>query len=274
MSIHIIGAGRLASALCRTFREQVATVISRRESEAREVALLAGPNTDSGSRFDAACLEEGDTVWLAVPDDQIEPVSALLADSSLPGNLLCIHSAGALGLSALSPLEAKTSTAALHPNLVVLGDKSLPVSALWGSTFAASLTERIARLLRPIDPRLLTIDEAVRVDYHLAATFAANYPVLLASIAFRLYERAAVSSEESHELVSGYLQSVIGSISASERPIKKITGPAKRKDVTTLRAHLTAIESLDGESGRLLLEALIDGVQRESEGGSDDEPGR
>ena len=75
-------------------------------------------------------------------------------------------------------------------------------------------------------------------EYHAAAVFASNYVVVLAALAERLGREAGL--DVSWRLFLPLMRQTIDDLGAHD-PAATLTGPIRRGDVGTVRAHLAAL---------------------------------
>jgi len=157
--VHVIGSGRVGSAVTARLRE-------------RGVAV--------GS--DARGGDDPDVVLLCVPDTAISDVSRCLA----PGRAWVGHVSGATPLAALDPHERRFS---LHPLQTFngSGDPSQfdgAWAAISGETDEALAVARELAELLGLHP--FELADGDRTLYHAGAVFASNYLVTLQRAAVRL----------------------------------------------------------------------------------------
>jgi predicted short-subunit dehydrogenase-like oxidoreductase (DUF2520 family) len=157
--VHIIGSGRVGSAIAARLRER-------------------GVAVDE---------DEPDVVLLCVPDTAISDVSRCLA----PGQAWVGHVSGATPLAALEPHERRFS---LHPLQTFVEPSGDPTrlatqldgawAAISGETDAALTVARELAETLGLKPFELADDD--RTLYHAGAVFASNYLVTLQRAAVRL----------------------------------------------------------------------------------------
>jgi len=152
--VHVIGSGRLGSAVAARLRERVVAVGD----------------------------EDPDVVVLCVPDTAIADVARGLA----PGRAWVGHVSGATPLAALEPHERRFS---LHP--LQTFDRSGDPAQLDGAWAAVSgeTEEALAvgrELAETLGLRPFELADADRTLYHAGAVFASNYLVTLQRAAVRL----------------------------------------------------------------------------------------
>jgi len=240
--IAIVGGGRMGRGLAEALVEAGERVVlwSRREAAGgvEEAVSSAG------------------SVILAVPDDAI-PVLAgeLAAAAAVRAEQVVLHLSGLHGRQALAPLE-RTGAAlgSLHP-LQAISDPATAAerwrgayAAVEGDDRAVAEAERVARVLG-LHPFRLAAEQ--KPAYHAGAVMIGNYVVGLAGAAARLAASAGVPLELSSKL---YLPLMVGALENLERqtPAAALTGPVRRGDLSTIRAHLAAL----GPEDRVLYAVL------------------
>lgn len=243
-------------------------------SEAGERVSLWSRREATGVMADA--VSGAGTIVLAVPDDAILEVAAELAAlGRVEESQIVLHLSGLRDARALRPLE-RTGAAlgSLHPLQTISDPDTAParwrgaVAAIEGDPRAAIEGERIARLLG-LEP--VRIPAESKSAYHAGAVFASNYVVALAAIAARLAQGAGVPAELAGRM---YLPLFLGAAENLMRqpPPAALTGPVRRGDLETVRAHLEAMSPEDRilyarlglEALRLAREAGLDQVRAEA----------
>lgn len=244
--IGIAGAGRMAQALGRLLRERgepVAAVASRNPEHARAAAVfIQGAEAVPYSRLARSAMR----VLIAVSDDAVVPVGALLAESGMQEGV-ALHTCGARGPEALAALAANgVSCATLHPWQTVASPEQ-GVAALPGSTFgitgegaAAAWAERIVTLL---GGRALRIPADKRALCHAAAVMASNHVVALIDAAAMLMGAAGIEQDEALSAMAPLVRA--GTANAlSGGPVRALTGPVARGDVATVAMHCDALAAV------------------------------
>jgi predicted short-subunit dehydrogenase-like oxidoreductase (DUF2520 family) len=157
----------------------------------------------------------------------------------------------------LSPVAARGSACgSLHP-LQTVPDPATAAerwrgayAAVEGDDRAVAEAERLARLLALTPVRL---PAGAKVLYHAGAVAASNYVVTLAGLS------AELAAEIYRPLLAGAAANLAGTSAAAA-----LTGPIRRGDIDTIRAHLAA---LDREDRRLYAALGIETVRLAVEGG-------
>jgi predicted short-subunit dehydrogenase-like oxidoreductase (DUF2520 family) len=207
MDVTIVGAGRLGNALTKALK-------------AKGVAV-SGP------------LKKGDAitgkiVLLAVPDGEIVNVAKEVPKESMVG-----HTAGALTLKVLGKRESFS----MHP-LMTAADGATDFE---GATAAiAGTSDRARKVARALATALgmhpIQVTDEERIAYHAAASIAANFLVMLETMAEHVGERAGVNRRHLFPLAKAALDNW-----ASLGPMA-ITGPIARGDEATVKLHRAEIK--------------------------------
>jgi predicted short-subunit dehydrogenase-like oxidoreductase (DUF2520 family) len=248
--VAIIGAGRMGQGLALALSAagaEVALVSRRVHPLSPPLVLHPGPLADA---VRAAWL-----VLLATPDDAIPQVAAGLAEEGAVGSpQVVLHLSGVLDRRALQALAASgAGLGSFHPLQTIVEPSSAAerlagcYAGIEGDARALAAGKRLAADLRMLPVELATGRKA---GYHAAAVFAANYTVALAGMAERLARGAGVPPDVAAQL---YLPLMRGAVANLELgPAAALTGPIRRGDVETIRAHLDALGRADRELYRSL----------------------
>jgi predicted short-subunit dehydrogenase-like oxidoreductase (DUF2520 family) len=278
LSFCLVGPGRVGTSVASWAVARGAGLIAvagRRAEAAAEVASRLG-----GRGVALEELESAGTGMLlvAVADGAIGEVAELLARR--PQAPVALHTSGALGASALAPLErAGSATGTLHPLRAFPRPLPDPVAAA-GTFFALDGAPEAqalgARLAAAFGGSAGIVPEAARELYHLAASVAAGGTATLVASAAELSRSLGLPPG----VARGYLELARGALgelaleaeraeSAERggqpgRPEmgRAITGPVARGDFATF---LRELESLRRSGLRPAVEgAAADGGRRVS----------
>lgn len=253
--IGIIGGGRMGRGLARALAdagERVELWSSREASGAG-----AGP---------AGLVSAAATILLAVPDGVIATVAAAIAPQ-VSADQVVLHLSGVHDRTVLSPLAARgAACGSLHP-LQTVPDPAT-AAARWRGAYAAvegddravTEAERLARCLALTPVRL---PAGAKVLYHAGAVAASNYVVTLAGLAARWAAAAGLSAELAAQIYRPLLAGAAANL-AGTSAAAALTGPIRRGDIDTVRAHLAA---LGGEDRRLYAVLGLETVRLAEEGG-------
>jgi len=242
--IAIIGAGRLGHGL--------AAALAKR---GRKSVLF-------GREWDPTAVRQAKLVLLAVPDDAITPLAAILAERQAISDVqIVLHLSGLLDRRALEPLAATgAARGSFHP-LQTISDPATAPERLEGAYAGIEGDDRALRAGRDLatilDMKVVEISSQAKPAYHAAASIVSNYTVTLLGIAERLAMEAGVPRETAAEIYLPLLHGTLANLMATT-PAAALTGPIRRGDLQTLRAHFAALAPADGKLYRHLALAALE----------------
>lgn len=238
--IAVVGTGRLATSLVRTFGERIVAVAGRDAARIASLAALV-PGARALS-IDAIADVELDVLWLATSESALHQcVAEIAAARPSWSGVVVVHSSGAYGIEPVAPFAARGARClALHPNASLRGDERVPAATIWGATPNDAESIETAHDILGIDAdRVIGIVEEHRALYHAAASTAANFSVTLFAMAELLYERAGVGHATAIELVAGFMRTSVARARDGARAT--ITGPLARGESDVVTAQEEAI---------------------------------
>ncbi|MEU8236394.1 DUF2520 domain-containing protein [Actinoplanes sp. NPDC048967] len=243
-SIGVIGAGRLGTALGQklvAMGDNLVGVSARSEaSRARAGERLP----DVKIMAPAEIARQADCVILAVPDDAIRPMAErLAADGTLVAGQYIMHVSGAHGLASLEPASALgVMPVAMHPAMTFAGqpdDFEKFEQTPFGITAPEQCRPVVEDFVRHLGGAPVWISDNKRTLYHAAMVFGANNLISLVAGAMEIVEQAGVESPG--DLLGPILRASL------ENTLKfgdaALTGPVRRGDLGTVRAHLSSLQS-------------------------------
>lgn len=195
-----------------------------------------------------ASLGTAGVVLVATPDAAVSGVLRELADHPLRPDAVVLQLSGARAPDAADDaLRARVAGVGTFHPLVPLADPSLGAERLrgaWvgvgGDAVAVAAAERLAGVVGAQTLRVPD-DADARARYHAAAVFASNFPVVLAAVAERLFERVGVARDGARGAVQGLLGAAVANLVAVGDPAAALTGPVARGDVATVERHRKAL---------------------------------
>jgi predicted short-subunit dehydrogenase-like oxidoreductase (DUF2520 family) len=248
--VGIAGAGRVAQALGRLLYaagQPVAFVASRSLEQAGTAAAFIGPDVEAVSYSDLA--QHAHRILIAVPDSALQSVASTLALESG----IVLHTCGAQGPEALQALAQRgVFCGAFHPLQTISDPESGAASgadSLLGAAFAiagdAPAVAWAEHIVHAANGRILRIASERRPLYHAAAVMASNYVTAMLSAAQTLLMAADVDPEEALQALGPLARTSLDN-ALREGPVAALTGPIERGDVSTIQAHLAALEHISG----------------------------
>lgn len=212
-------------------------------------------------------LAETDLVLIATRDDAINNAARDLADlGAIHARHVVLHLSGRLGRSALSSLERTgAGLGSVHPLQTIADPLTAParLRGVWAAVEGDSRAlEAAASLSRRLGMQPVTVSEEGKPAYHAGAAILANYTVTLADLSARLAEAAGMEPEVARRMYLPLLGGVLQNLEGMP-PVEALTGPIRRGDAETVKAHLQALTGEDLEAykalGRATLRLAVEG---------------
>lgn len=237
--VAIVGAGRMGQGLALALGRagHAVTLISRSSHP-----VIPPLRRHEGPRAEA--LRTANVVLLAVPDRAISPLAGeLAAEGAIGRGHAVLHLSGLRDREALVALAATgAALGSLHPLQTLSDPATAPerfagaFAGVEGDSRAISIAETLARSLgmTPVH-----IPSGAKPAYHAGATFAANYTTALVAVAERLALAAGIPPAVARRLYLPLFRGAAANLEAG--PVAALTGPVRRGDVETVRAHLAAL---------------------------------
>lgn len=238
----IIGAGRLGTILAVALQRAgwPVTIVARgarSAARATDRGLRVLRSTDSAPR--------SDIVLLCVPDDAI--ASTAFAEASAPdtpaAGAIVLHTSGAVPVTALDALAMTArATGCLHPLQTVTAESESDAlhgapAAITGSAEARDAAERIAVAVG-LAPFALADD--AKPLYHAASAMAANLTVGLLDAAILMAVAAGMPDADARRALPALARTALDRM-LQHGAESALTGPIRRGDAGTVRAHLDAM---------------------------------
>lgn len=245
-SIHLIGPGRLGSALATNLKGAgwtVETLLVRRKTRiplcvlklAREVGARAAK---LGSEPIPAGL-----VLITVPDGSIAQVAADIASGQPWRGRIVFHCSGALTSDALAALRARgAKVASVHPVMTFAANTTPNLKGVRfgveGDAAAVRLAKRIVRELGgvPVDIR-----KENKVLYHAFGAFASPLVIALMAALEEVGAAAGLGRKDLSALAGPLLRQTVENY-LQRGAAAAFTGPLVRGDAEVIDRHLKALK--------------------------------
>jgi predicted short-subunit dehydrogenase-like oxidoreductase (DUF2520 family) len=262
LAVGVIGVGRvgavLGAALARAGHRVVAGTGVSAESVARAARLLPAVPLLPADEV----VARADLVLLAVPDDELGPLVAGLAETGAwrPGQLV-VHTSGAHGISVLaSAARAGVLPLALHPAMTFTGSAH-DVDRLPGTSFGITAPQSLWPVAEALVAELggipVRVPEQARPLYHAALVVGANHLVTLVAESADLLRRAGIADPAPvlRPLLAAALDNALRDGDGA------LTGPVSRGDAGTVGGHLRTLaeRAPDSVAGYVALARLTAG---------------
>ena len=241
----VVGAGAVGRVLAHRLKERgypVLAAISRTRLRAERLGSDVGATVFSDDVTDLPPVTR--LVALCVPDRTIRGVAEALARTSHPWReTVVFHTSGALPARELGPLaDAGATVLSFHP-LQTFTPKSTTGAlddvyyAIEGAPKAIAAGIELATAL---GGRYLVLTEDVKPRYHLAASVASNFTVVLEAIVQEILGTIDIDRETASEVMRPLVQGTLDNL-ARMTPEDALSGPIARGDVDTVRNHGLAL---------------------------------
>ncbi len=248
LTVNIIGAGAVGQVLGHLLSKHNAAkiqgVVNRSILSTERAIQFIG----DGQTYEfIADLPHADLIMLTVPDQQIEAVAQILAlNQHLQPGAIVMHCSGALTSTCLQSLRPKNCTiASLHPAMSfknpaksVKQFMNIPCALEGDDAALDSITE----VFSAIGASVYLIEPEKKAMYHIAAVFAANYPITLLQQAHACFLNAGLSPSQAKLVIDGLFQTVLENVQQAIEPRYALTGPIQRGDVSTIQEHINALK--------------------------------
>jgi hypothetical protein len=220
MRIALIGNGNLAWHLTHAIRNAGSRI---------DLHLVTNRNPTSPwqTTFEINDIVSGrfHMVLLAVPDNQIPLVSALLSEETY-----AVHFSGATSLTALKQLNrAVCWPCQTLTQGTAIDYKKIPI--LFESS-TAEMATYLEAVLKPVWGEWMPATTEQRQMAHLAAVFSNNFSNYMQTISQNILKRAGLSENLLLPMLKAHIQLLEASAASNLQ-----TGPAKRNDESTLQLH-------------------------------------
>jgi len=246
MNIVLLGSGNVATHMGHAFTRagcRIVQVYSRALPHAQSLATALGTDAiDALGDVDV----DADAFVIAVKDDAVEDVISQLP--AIPKGIV-LHTAGSLGIDVFTGCVHRYGV--VYPVQTFSKAKAVDFSTV-PLAIEASDGARLADLFnRPgrVPGRVFACDSKQRLSLHVAAVFACNFTNHCYAIADGLLRKYGLDFDLIRPLILETAEKVV-----EHQPKDVQTGPAVRRDGSTMRKHL---ELLQDDPGLAKLYALL-----------------
>ncbi len=267
MKIFVWGAGRVGRSLARALSDadgmELVGAWNRTFSRALETSQLVDTEVSAGDALPDT-FQKADVVILSVVDDAVAQTAALLAPH-LGRRQVLLHTSGSLPSTVMAVEGMRAALGGCHP-LQALADPNGDPDKLRGSTFAieGAGIEAARAVAMAVGGKPLAIATEGKVAYHAAAVLSANYLTVLVDAACDLLESAGVAPDAGIDILQPLLQGTLDNLARCNQAggdgrkalAQSLTGPVRRGDAGTVRAHRKALRKLPAKDLLPLYELL------------------
>ncbi|MBS1747548.1 MAG: DUF2520 domain-containing protein [Bacteroidetes bacterium] len=232
MTISIIGSGNTATIIANLLyqnKHNIREIYGRNNTTAMHLAL----NVKAAPCFNIRFLnKESDLYIIAVKDDAIAEV----AEQLNTGNKILVHCCGSVDINVLS--AASSNFGVLYPLQSLRKELSYTPSIPFlidGNN--ASVKDALFNLANSISTNVIYANDDIRLKFHLSATIVSNFSNHLYSLTKNYCDKNGLD----FSLLLPLIQETANRLSMYN-PADMQTGPAIRKDGSTIKKHLSLLE--------------------------------
>ena len=243
--ITFIGAGKIAHSLVPALIEndyQVLQILSASLTSAKNLADKNSVSLYSDNLKELS--EETDIIFLAIPDDKLEPVAKELSGLTINfQEKLIIHLSGVKNVSSLKPLKnIGAATAGIHIMQTFPAKNKISLA----NSYAALESEdkNVLEVLRKLTSALgliyFEISPEQKIYYHLMGVFASNFLVSNFIAVEKLSELTGLEKKFAIEILDPLIQTTLNNIK-SNGAAKSLSGVIARRDFESVKTHTEAL---------------------------------
>lgn len=231
--ITIIGSGNVAHNLAHSFKKlglEIVEIYSRNLENAKSLAKEINCDfTNDLSQLNTT----SDLYIIAVKDDAI----SIIASKLNLKNKLIVHTSGSVKINVLK--EISDSYGSFYPLQTFTKEKiidlnQVPICVEGNNSENQKIIELFAK---SISKKVHVLNSNQRGKLHLAAVFTSNFSNFMQVIAQDICEKENIDSELLKPLFIEVYEKNL-----TQKAEKNQTGPAKRKDYSTMEKHLELLE--------------------------------
>ncbi len=245
--VSIIGSGNVAQHLIVAFSKttdiELVQVFARKDAA---VAHLINPDKIYTNFND---IIAADLFIIAITDDAIIEVSAAIPFS----NELVVHTSGSVSIEAI---DNKNRPGVFYPLQTFskskeVDFKTIPICIETKNEKDFQILEKVAK---SISNTVYKINSEQRIALHIAAVFVCNFVNHL----YQIGNNICIENDLPFDILKPLIQETANKI-LTLSPNQAQTGPAKRKDIQTINAHLNFLsDDNQKEIYKMLTKSIID----------------
>lgn len=261
LKIIMLGSGNVATQIALALKKDgydIFQVWSRTKKHAEELAGKVFSNyiTDIGYLY-----KEADLYIISVSDDAIEET----AKQAKFTNQMVVHTAGSLDMDVLKPYTRNYGVLYPLQTLSKMRNMDLSESPLCIEANNKSNYKFLQEVAEDISKNVYKIDSKERLSLHIAAVYACNFVNHMYAMAEEIISQHQLNWELLHPLIQETAEKIKYS-----KPSRAQTGPAVRKDKSTLDKHLNFLTG--NEKLQKLYSFVSDSIWEYNKNKEEDDP--
>jgi predicted short-subunit dehydrogenase-like oxidoreductase (DUF2520 family) len=252
-SISFAGAGNVATHLALSFYCAGYDIAGIYSLSVASASVLAEKVSSKVCTTIAELSEHADLVIISVPDYAFGEVLEAIA----PSHKYIVHTSGGLDMEVMNGRVSKYGV--LYPLQTFSKNTEVSLKKVPFCIEASEkeLLDKLRLLASSVSDTVVNINSTQRRILHLSAVFASNFPNSMYSIAEDLLKSENLSFELLHPLILETTRK------ATLHPPQEVqTGPARRHDLETMKAHEKMLEKT--EPYRQIYDLMSRTIQKQS----------
>jgi predicted short-subunit dehydrogenase-like oxidoreductase (DUF2520 family) len=247
IQVSIIGSGNVAQHLIQAFAKTTEIELVQVFSRKPELIFSLVPNHKIISDYNL--LKAVDLIIIAVSDDAIAIVSAQITLK----NQLVVHTSGSVSMDSLNSNNRK---GVFYPLQTFSASKEIdfkliPICLEATTRKDYQILEKVAKSISDVT---YNINSEQRKALHVAAVFVSNFVNHL----YQIGNELCLENDLSFDILKPLITETANKIQTLS-PTQAQTGPAKRNDTQTIKAHLSFLTNDNQkEIYKLLTKSIID----------------
>ncbi len=229
MKIGIIGFGKVGSSLFDFLKE-------------KKLKIKIYSKSKKIGNFEKVILDS-DLIFICVKDDLIPERVKEIEKMEVKGKKHFIHLSGATPLSALDVLKLKGHyTGKLHPIQTFSERNKKAFKNIYATFSGNTKTFKILKEIFKKDLKIIKMEEEKQILIHIACVFASNFPIYSIIKAEEILKRLKIKRNILVPIIKKSIENVI-----KKGAKDSLTGPAKRKDIKTIKIHKKILKNLKSD---------------------------
>ncbi|MDD7374264.1 MAG: DUF2520 domain-containing protein [Sarcina ventriculi] len=260
MKIGFIGAGKVGFSLGKYLAENNITVsgyYSKNENSSKEASMFT--NTKQFLNL-KDLVNESDAIFITTQDSFISLIWNRLKDLNIDGKIIC-HCSGSLSSSIFSNIDKYGAYGySIHP-LFAISDKYNSYKILNEAFIAIEGHKKylsdFEMLFKSLGNNVQVISKENKVLYHAAAVTSSNLVLGLIKDGIDYLVKCGFSEKSAMEALYPLISFNISNVK-DKGITNSLTGPIERGDLSTVKEHLSVIDSSNVESYKMLSKKILD----------------
>jgi len=232
-NIILVGSGNVATHLgiaLQNCNYKIVQVYSRSIENAKKLAQKLNTNFTN----DLIQLKTADLMIVSVNDDAISTVLSKLKNTAI------VHTSGSIGMDVFEPNFSDFGV--FYPLQTFNTDIKLTISeipfCIEGNSKA--FEKQLVEIAKNLSSNVITMNSEERKQLHIAAVFACNFSNQMFSIADDLLTKKDID----FKILLPLIKQTIAKLNTN-KPKTVQTGPAKRKDLQTIKNQINLLDDDD-----------------------------